>query len=101
MAFGASVSTGSSLSHAPEPGTCPPSPPELALASVLCGSGPAAAHTFVYTGTFSAEVSGGMGTGSALVTIDSDLFTMRVQADFSAARPRRPRLSRAQADRSL
>jgi hypothetical protein len=53
------------------------------LASLFAASGPAAAHTFVYTGTFSAEVSGGTGTGNALVTIDSDIFTMRVQADFS------------------
>lgn len=49
----------------------------------LAVSAPAPAHTIVYTAPFSSEVSGGTGTGSATVTIDADLFTMRVQADFT------------------
>src|SRR5262245_13638386 len=48
---------------------------------------PAAAHTIVYTATLNganeAPPTGSLGVGSATVTIDFDLLTMRVQADFS------------------
>lgn len=55
----------------------------VALAVSLASLAPAAAISIVYTGLFSAEVSGGTGSGDAVVTIDTDLLTMNVQAVFS------------------
>jgi hypothetical protein len=48
---------------------------------------PAAAHTIVYTavlnGSNESPPTGSLGIGSATVTVDFDLLTMRVQAEFS------------------
>lgn len=54
----------------------------LSLAAI-----PALAHIHTYAGTFSGAAenpsNGSAGTGSTLITIDLDLFTMRVQSSFS------------------
>lgn len=57
----------------------------FALALVLAA--PAAAHTQQYSGTFAglqeSPPNASPGSGSALVTVDFDLLTMRVQASFT------------------
>jgi len=54
------------------------------LATGFAWSAPARAASIVYSGLFSAEVSGGTGSGNAQVTVDTDLLTMRVEATFSS-----------------
>ena len=53
------------------------------LAIAFASSAPASAITLQYSGTFAPEAFGATGTGTALVTLDTGLNTMRVQATFS------------------
>lgn len=59
----------------------------LAAAGAVCLAAPAAAHQTVYTapllGSSEVPAAATTGSGSATVTIDFDLLTMRVQASFS------------------
>ena len=59
----------------------------LAVAALTLIGKPVSAHESIYTGTFlgTSEIpaNASAGTGQAIVTIDFDLFTMRVQASFS------------------
>jgi hypothetical protein len=51
---------------------------------VLLGSAtPGLALTLPYSATFEPEVLGATGSGSALITFDTDLNTMRVEANFA------------------
>lgn len=49
----------------------------------LGSAGPALSATLQYQATFAPEAVGATGTGSALVTFDTDLNTMRIEASFS------------------
>lgn len=53
------------------------------LALALALGLPAGAVTIQYAGLFAPEAPGATGTGAALVTVDTDLLTMRVEATFS------------------
>lgn len=55
----------------------------ITAALALC-SASVSADTTIYTGTLIDETgTGSAGTGNARVTVDTDLFTMRVEFDFS------------------
>lgn len=58
-------------------------PVVLVTLLALLGASNAPAHTVQYNGTFAPEALGATGTGTALVTFDLDLLTMRVEATFS------------------
>jgi hypothetical protein len=54
------------------------------LALLLALAAPASSHTIVITGLFAPEGGpGATGTGDATITVDTDIFSMRVQANFS------------------
>lgn len=55
----------------------------LVAAAAVCLSSAAFAHEVVYTATLAPEAIGATGTGSTTVTVDLDLQTMRVQANFT------------------
>ena len=56
----------------------------IAFVTVLAASLPASAHEVIYRGIFQDETgTGSLGTGSATLTFDLDLATMRVEFTFS------------------